>query len=347
VVSATTEKLLWEDNFDTLDFTKWQHELTMSGGGNWEFEQYRNNRTNSFVKDGILHIQPNLSFDALGEKAFKTGDVNIWGGAPADECTSNAFYGCERNAAASGNYANPIMSARLRTVNSFSFKYGRVEIKAQLPKGDWIWPAMWFLPKNNEFGTWPASGEIDLVESRGNDPSCSAGGSDTFGSTLHYGPNWDQDVWDKTHAQYKHSESLGDAMHTYGLIWTEDKLQTYFDTEDNVILDVDFTKEDLWSLGGFPDTEFNPWVGETNNAPFNREFYFIFNVAVGGTNSYFPDGQCEKPWTNTDPRASNTFWNTKDKWFPSWNYPASHDSALKVDSVKVWEIVEGQEVQRE
>jgi beta-glucanase (GH16 family) len=185
----------------------------------------------------------------------------------------------------------------MRTVNSFTFQYGRVEIVAQLPKGDWLWPAIWFLPAHNEFGNWPASGEIDLVESRGNDPSCSAGGSDTFGSTLHFGPNWDQDCWDKTHASYKHTESLGDKMHTYGMIWTEDKLQTYFDTPDNVILDVDFTKQSLWELGGWKNED-NPWKGEPNNAPFNREFFLILNVAVGGTNSYFPDGQCGKPWGN-------------------------------------------------
>jgi len=62
-----------------------------------------------------------MTEDAIGLNTMKTGDINIWGGSPADTCTSNAFYGCERNAAASGNIINPIRSARLRTVNSFSF----------------------------------------------------------------------------------------------------------------------------------------------------------------------------------------------------------------------------------
>ena len=66
---------------------------------------------------------------------------------------------------------NPIRSARLRSVKSFSFQYGRVEIKAKLPKGDWLWPAIWMLPAHNEYGQWPASGEIDIMESRGNDPA--------------------------------------------------------------------------------------------------------------------------------------------------------------------------------
>jgi hypothetical protein len=66
----------------------------------------------------------------------------------------------------------------------------------------------------------------------------------------------------------------------------------------------------------------------------------IFNVAVGGTGGYFPDGTCNKPWSNTDPHASNTFYNTKDAWYPGWNYPATHQSALKIDSVKVWSLDE-------
>jgi len=102
------EKLVWEDNFDKLDFTKWQHELTMSGGGNWEFEQYWNNRTNSFVKDGVLHIQPTLSVDYYGDQTLHSGIANTWGSTPADMCTSNAFWGCERNAAAAGHVLNPI-----------------------------------------------------------------------------------------------------------------------------------------------------------------------------------------------------------------------------------------------
>ena len=93
----------------------------MSGGGNWEFEWYTNNRTNSFVKDGVLYLQPSFTADTIGDTALASGDFNIWGGTPASLCTSNAFYGCERNAAASGNVINPIQSARIRTAGAFSF----------------------------------------------------------------------------------------------------------------------------------------------------------------------------------------------------------------------------------
>ena len=67
------------------------------------------------------------------------------------------------------NYLNPINSARLRTVKSFNIKYARVEVRAKIPRGDWLWPAIWMMPKNAQYGNWPASGEIDIMESRGND----------------------------------------------------------------------------------------------------------------------------------------------------------------------------------
>lgn len=183
-----------------------------------------------------------MTEDYIGTQGLNSGTVNIYGGSPADDCTSNQFYGCERSAAASGNVINPVRSARIRTVNSFAFEYGRVEIVAKLPKGDWLWPAIWMLPKHNEYGTWPASGEIDIMESRGNDETYGAGGHDTFASTLHWGPNWDQNKFALTHKDHKHTESLGNAFHTYGLYWDESGLYTYLDDPANKVLEVDFTK---------------------------------------------------------------------------------------------------------
>jgi hypothetical protein len=70
-----------------------------------------------------------------------------------------------------------------------------VEVVAKLPKGDWLWPAIWLLPEHQAYGQWPASGEIDLMESRGNAPGYPAGGVDCFGSTLHFGPFWPEDAY--------------------------------------------------------------------------------------------------------------------------------------------------------
>jgi beta-glucanase (GH16 family) len=61
------------------------------------------------------------------------------GAHPGNLCTGNAFYGCQRQGT-STNYLNVIQSARLRTAETFAFKYGRIEVRAQVPRGDWIWP---------------------------------------------------------------------------------------------------------------------------------------------------------------------------------------------------------------
>jgi len=266
---------------------------------------------------------------------MRTGTVDIWGMSPAELCTGNGFYGCMRSAPASGNYINPIRSARLRSVNSFSTKYGRVEIRAKLPQGDWLWPAIWMLPKRNEYGPWPASGEIDIMESRGNAPGYPAKGSDWFGSTLHWGTNWDQNRFEMTHADKQYKESLGKEFHVYGLYWDDKTLYTYLDDPTNKVLEVDFTKESFFQRGKFPASFDNPWVGEDNSAPFNREFYLIFNLAVGGTNPYFPDGVGGKPWNNADPHSVNAFYNGKGQWYPTWK---GEDAALQIDYVKVYSI---------
>jgi beta-glucanase (GH16 family) len=229
------------------------------------------------------------------------------------------------------------MSARLRTVNSFSFTYGRVEVKAQIPKGDWIWPAIWLLPTDQHYGTWPASGEIDIMESWGNAPGCATGSNDQFMSTLHWGPSWLENKHDLTHASYTHTESLGDAFHIYGLLWTPDRIMTYIDSEENVVLDVDTSSQSFWDKGAFNPNLDNPWVNDEPNAPFNRDFHLILNVAVGST-MYFADDSCGKTWSNWDPKAMNTFFDTNDAWYPTWNYPATNQAAMKIDSVNVWSV---------
>jgi len=336
--TASADTLIWEDQFNFLDFSKWSHEITMSGGGNWEFEWYTNNRTNSFVEDGVLYLQPTLMRDNIGDSALHTADINIWGNDGASRCTSNAFYGCERNAAASGNVINPIQSAKLRTLGKFNFKYGKVEVKAQLPKGDFIWPAIWMLPEDEAYGGWPSSGEIDIMESRGNDASCAAGGNNKFASTLHWGPAWDANGYPKTTKQYTHSSSLSDEFHIYGLLWSKDRIQTYLDTPDNVVLDVDTSTQTFWERGGWTNRD-NPWAHEKDiNAPFNQNFFLILNVAVGGTNGYFPDGQCGKTWSDTDPHSVNAFWNSWGAWYNTWDYPKTNQAAMKIDSIQVWSL---------
>jgi len=216
-------------------------------------------------------------------------------------------------------------------MNSFSFRYGRVEIAARLPVGDYLWPALWLLPASNQYGIWPASGEIDIMESTGNNPS-------EWSSTIHYAPSWPEKTY-KLHKQmYQLKSNEGtfhDNFHVFGLVWNEKEIYTYMDVDlpENRVMYADFTKESCFEKGGW-DSKFihNPWFNRPNNAPFDSDFYVILNVAVGGISEFFPDSPC-KPWNNTSPHAMNQFWNARNQWLKTWK---GEDSALQIDWIAVW-----------
>ena len=325
--------LALEDEFTDFNLSLWKHEITLGGGGNWEFQAYGNNRTNSFTEDGVLYFHPTLLAELIGDANVREGfRYDVWGASPADLCTGNAFYGCERRSGSGGggNYLNPIVSARIRTAESFSFTYGKVEVRARLPVGDWLWPAIWLLPTDNQYGGWPASGEIDIMESRGNPPSYSPGGYDVVSSTLHWGPYYTQNRFQLTHQQ-KSGVDWTDDFHTYGLIWNESYIGTYIDDEFNVVLSVETDGQSFWERGGFDSGWSNPWRGRGNNAPFDRRFYLILNLAVGGTTGFFPDVEnVAKPWTNNGGHPVNDFYNDINTWMPTWT------QGFEIDSVRVW-----------
>ncbi|XP_041787224.1 beta-1,3-glucan-binding protein-like [Anopheles merus] len=340
--------LIFEDNFDRLDLERWQHEVTLGGGGNWEFQYYLNSRRNSFVKDGIFFIRPTLLADETGEEFLSSGNLNIHGGTPYDYCTNPAFYGCERQGSPT-NYLNPIKSARVRTVNSFNFRYGKVEIRAKIPTGDWLWPALWLMPKINQYGTWPSSGEIDLMESRGNlDYSVNGNqlGVEHVGTTLHFGPQWDLNGYEMATAVKNSPKGQGfnKGFHRYQLEWTPEFMR--FSVDDEQVMQVE---GNFWELGRFDERRpgvQNPWVSGGKMAPFDQEFYIIMNLAVGGTNGFFPDvppavnANGNKPWSNNSPTALRDFWLGRSDWLPTWKLQEndSAEASFQVDYVRVWAL---------
>jgi len=267
--------------------------------------------------------------------------MEIWGASPADQCTGNQYYGCSRTSNGV-NIINPIQSARVRTSDSMNIKYGRVEVSARLPRGDWLWPAVWMIPRNNAYGQWPASGEIDIVESHGNAAGSAVGGVDTASSTLHWGPNWMTDPWDMTHGSHKleGGKTFHDDFHVFGVKWDEKGMYTYLDNDSNRLVEVNFEDKSMWELGQFDELNYhNPWEGRGNSAPFDQKFYLVMNVAVGGTNNYWKDGLSNKPWTSTDQDAPKKFWEARAEWLPSWQQDVENgeNAALQVDWVKVWQ----------
>lgn len=346
----TGPRLIFQDEFNKLDFSVWEHELTLAGDGNGCFQQYTNNRTNTFVRDGKLYIKPTFTADIIGAGAVAgnpSTTIDLASLEPAMQCTGDAFWGCSRTSTPD-IYLNPIQSAAIRTAHSFSFKYGRVEVRAKLPRGDWLWPAIWLLPRWTEYGQWPMSGEIDIMESRGNAPGYAGKGSDYFGSTLHFGPYFPQDRFDLTHVNYQlpAGQSFADAFHTFGLYWDATGLYTYVDNDANKVLKVNWTVPTtsgnyFYDAANFASLQAsNPWkYGSHRGAPFDQEFYLIMDVAVGGSmpgvlgfNSYFPD-DATRPWRNNQ-YAMRDFWNNRGQWLPTWQ---GDDVAMQVDWVRVWQ----------
>jgi beta-glucanase (GH16 family) len=98
--------------------------------------------------------------------------------------------------------------------------------------------------------------------------------------------------------------AYSDDFHTYSLEWTDKFIRIYIDSRLHHMLEVNVGKQSFWDRGDFPSVVQNgsdsvvlqnPWVNGSSAAPFDQKFYLIMNVAVGGTNGWFPDGD-EKPW---------------------------------------------------
>ncbi|KAL3274993.1 hypothetical protein HHI36_019765 [Cryptolaemus montrouzieri] len=224
----------------------------------------------------------------------------------------------------------------MTTAGRFAFTYGILETRAKLPAGDWLWPAIWLLAQDRNYGGYPHSGEIDLMESRGNKNLYAWGkkiGTQEVSSTVHFGQTYSQvDLGFLAHNE----PGFDEAFHVYKLIWTPDYIAFFVDGRETGR--VTPTNGGFYELGRLSGN--NPFAGATKMAPFDKDFYLLINVAVGGTGGYFPD-KCVnpngKPWKSSSPNAARDFWNGRWQWRPTWN-EGTRQRALQVDYVKVWAL---------
>jgi beta-glucanase (GH16 family) len=211
-VKAAEPGLFWSDEFNSdgaPDAAKWGYDLgNGSGWGNQELEYYTNRPENVIVQGGVLKI-----------KAIK-------------ENYSGSAY----------------TSARLLSKGLFSFKYGKVEIKAKLPAGVGSWPAIWMLGSDITTVGWPACGEIDIMEHRGSELN------KIFG-TLHYPGRSGGNANGGTRL----ISNATTEFHIYSLEWTALAITI---SVDNQIFHT---------------------VQNSSLIPFNHDFFLILNVAMGGT----------------------------------------------------------------
>lgn len=214
--------LFWSDEFNskTVDKTFWTYETGAGGWGNSELENYTDRTQNSFVSNGNLII----------------------------EARQESLNG--------SNYT----SARMITKNKKFFTYGRIDIRAKMPKGKGLWPALWMLGNNIDAVSWPACGEMDILELLGQEPNKIYG-------TLHWGATV-QLHNSKSVSYLASSGSYDQQFHVYSLIWSKDNVQILVD-----------------------DVLYNTITGSNVGlpSPFNSDFFFIFNLAVGGSWPGAPD----------------------------------------------------------
>ncbi|MGB5927445.1 MAG: glycoside hydrolase family 16 protein, partial [Cyclobacteriaceae bacterium] len=157
-------------------------------------------------------------------------------------------------------------SSRIKTQGKQNFQYGRIDIRAVLPEGQGVWPALWMLGSNITSVSWPACGEIDIMEMIGG-----AGGRDR---TVHGTIHWDNNgSYANYGGDYSIPSKFSEEFHVFTLIWDENSIEWLVD-------DVQFHTVDIT-----PDAL----------SEFRNDYFLLFNVAVGGNWPGSPDGSTQFP----------------------------------------------------
>lgn len=207
---------VWQDEFEgsgAPDAAKWSYDVGGHGWGNNELQYYRSGDANAKVANGILTI----------EARKETYEGRIY------------------------------TSARMVTKGKGDFLYGRFEIRAKLPSGRGTWPAIWMLPTDPQYGNWPASGEIDIMEHVGYDPN-------RVHCTVHTAD------FNHTKGTQKGASLIVPTattnFHVYRVDWTPAGIRGYIDDEKYFEF-------------------FNTSAG-VSAWPFDQKFHLLLNIAVGG-----------------------------------------------------------------
>jgi beta-glucanase (GH16 family) len=253
-------RLVWSDEFDgnSIDTSKWTHEVNCDGGGNQEQQCYTDSAENSFVADGVLNIVA---------KPAEVGAVK------------------------------PYTSARMVTKNKGDWTYGRFEMRAKMPFGQGSWPAFWMLPTDKVYGEWPRSGEIDILETV-NLKELGPDGEEerSIVGTIYYGSgetndNNQFDSSGKTFDLLDGSNPAND-FHDYAVEWQAGEIRWYVD--DYLYATQQMSKLRTNSRGEVLGLIHRGWYAEFfdkvtglikddwSTAPFDQDFHLILNLAVGG-----------------------------------------------------------------
>jgi beta-glucanase (GH16 family) len=246
-----TWRLAWHDEFEgtALDPARWEADLGngffdyrshswVPGWGNEELQYYTGESANLQVRDSTLTI-----------RAIK-----------------ESLHGC-------GYTSARVRTRRRDGTTLFATLYGRIEVRARVPWGKGLWPAIWMLPVEDAYGGWPASGEIDLMEIVGDRPG-------EVLNSIHFGSQGPKARKLLTHVHPLPGGSTVADWHTYAVEWEPGQIRFYVDDVHTC------TRSHWWSSSRTArgqgvvargPADLNAWP-----APFDKPFYLLMNVAVGG-----------------------------------------------------------------
>ena len=232
--------------------------------------------SDEFSNSGTGNVLPNAKvwaydtgFQCCGNNEQETYCAAGSGTAPCDPNNPNAYIDATGilHITARQPSGTTYTSARLKTQGQFSFMYGRVEAKILVPESQGMWPAFWLLGNNIVTLSWPACGELDVMEHiDGSNPPIFVGapppGYDWIAGSVHGGTSANEANGTQ---QYHPNGFSAAAWHTYGMIWSKGQVQFYVDDPSNVYT--------TFTPANFPGT----W-------PFDQGPQFvILNLAVGGS----------------------------------------------------------------
>jgi beta-glucanase (GH16 family) len=231
VYAQCNGKLIFYDEFNgsSLDTSKWTYAIGNGcpincGWGNNEREYYTSDTANVFLKDG------NLVLRALYKPNYE-------------------------------NSGSDFTSGKVTTQGKFDHKYGRYEARMKLSTGRGTWPAFWLLPTKNEYGPWPTSGEIDIMEFQGHDPY-------TVSGTVHYGNLWPNNKYDGNVYSVLDS-AFNESFHTFALEWDSISMRFFVDNH-------------LFKTEVKNPSSLKPLSNNAVKWPWDKEFFMILNLAIGG-----------------------------------------------------------------
>ena len=240
---------VWRDEFDTLDMNSWSYQLGHKRG--IEPQEYVDSSENVFVEDGKLIL-----------RATKKHEYTIHYNADGSDIVKKYD------------------SGSIATFGKREFLYGKIEMRAKLPKGAGAFPAFWTL--GNDFTLdglvasdqgvgWPMCGEIDIMELIGENPDMPGTSDRTVHGTIHNGLTEDGDKAQTNTYTLPNDETFNNDFHTFSIVWNPDTIQWYVD-------------DNLYSTVYITDLDY-----------FHKPHYLLLNLAAGGAWPGFPNDQTQFP----------------------------------------------------